>query len=232
MIPVGSVVNAAAIVIGSLIGCMLHSRFPERIRTIVFQGLGLCVLLIGFQMAFKAQNILVVLFSILLGGIIGELVRLDTLFERLGNAVKKRIGSANPKFTEGLVSASLIFCIGALAIVGSIEEGIRNNPTVLYTKSILDGFASIALASSFGSGVLFSAIPVLLYQGGITIGAGYVESYLSPLIIDQLSATGGLLIAGIGIILLEIKDIRIANLLPSLALVPILTWVAGMLPSL
>jgi hypothetical protein len=232
MIPVGSVVNAAAIVIGSLIGCLLHSRFPERIRTIVFQGLGLCVLLIGFQMAFKAQNILVVLFSILLGGIIGELVRLDTLFERLGNAVKKRIGSANPKFTEGLVSASLIFCIGALAIVGSIEEGIRNNPTVLYTKSILDGFASIALASSFGSGVLFSAIPVLLYQGGITIGAGYVESYLSPLIIDQLSATGGLLIAGIGIILLEIKDIRIANLLPSLALVPILTWVAGMLPSL
>lgn len=232
MIPVGSVVNAAAIVIGSLIGCMLHSRFPERIRTIVFQGLGLCVLLIGFQMAFKAQNILVVLFSILLGGIIGELVRLDTLFERLGNAVKKRIGSANPKFTEGLVSASLIFCIGALAIVGSIEEGIRDNPTVLYTKSILDGFASIALASSFGSGVLFSAIPVLLYQGGITIGAGYVESYLSPLIIDQLSATGGLLIAGIGIILLEIKDIRIANLLPSLALVPLLTWIAGMLPSL
>lgn len=232
MIPVGSVVNAAAIVVGSLIGCMLHSRFPERIRTIVFQGLGLCVLLIGFQMAFKAQNILVVLFSILLGGIIGELVRLDTLFERLGNAVKKRIGSANPKFTEGLVSASLIFCIGALAIVGSIEEGIRDNPTVLYTKSILDGFASIALASSFGSGVLFSAIPVLLYQGGITIGAGYVESYLSPLIIDQLSATGGLLIAGIGIILLEIKDIRIANLLPSLLLVPLLTWVAGMLPSL
>ncbi len=164
MIPTGSLVNAAAIIAGSLIGCMLHSRFPERIRTIVFQGLGLCVLLIGFKMAFKAQDILVVLFSILLGGIIGELIRLDTLFERLGNRLKQVIGSSNPKFTEGLITASLIFCIGAMAIVGSIEEGIRNNPTILYTKSILDGFASVALASSFGTGVLFSAIPVLIYQ--------------------------------------------------------------------
>ncbi|GAB7022144.1 DUF554 domain-containing protein [Salidesulfovibrio brasiliensis] len=226
MIPTGSLVNAAAIIAGSLIGCMLHSRFPERIRTIVFQGLGLCVLLIGFKMAFKAQDILVVLFSILLGGIIGELIRLDTLFERLGNRLKQVIGSSNPKFTEGLITASLIFCIGAMAIVGSIEEGIRNNPTILYTKSILDGFASVALASSFGTGVLFSAIPVLIYQGTITIGSSFLQDFLSPQLIDQLSATGGLLIAGIGIILLEIKEIRLANLLPSLALVPILTVLA------
>lgn len=229
MIPTGSFVNAAAIVAGSLIGCMLHSRFPERIRTIVFQGLGLCVLLIGFKMAFKAQDILVVLFSILLGGIVGELIRLDTLFDRLGNRLKTAIGSSNPKFTEGLITASLIFCIGAMAIIGSIEEGIRNNPTILYTKSILDGFASVALASSFGTGVLFSAIPVLLYQGSITIGSSYLQDFLSPELIDQLSATGGLLIAGIGIILLEIKEIRLANLLPSLALVPLLTVVANWL---
>lgn len=229
MLPLGSFVNAGAIVVGSLIGCALHSRFPERFRGIVFQGLGLGVLLLGFQMAFKVQDIMVVLFSILLGGILGEALRLDKLFERLGNSVKKRLGSGNPQFTDGLVTASLIFCIGALAIVGSIEEGLRNNPTILYTKSILDGFASIALASSFGSGVLFSAIPVFLYQGSITLGAGALESLLSQALIDQLSATGGLLIVGIGLVILEIKEIRIANLLPALAMVPLLHWLAGAL---
>ncbi len=232
MLPLGSLVNAGAIVLGSLIGCALHSRFPERFRSIVFQGLGLGVLLLGFQMAFKVQDIIVVLFSILLGGILGELLRLDRLFDRLGNSVKKRLGSANPKFTDGLVTASLIFCIGALAIVGSIEEGIRNNPTILYTKAILDGFASIALASSFGSGVLFSALPVLLYQGTITLGAGSLESVLSTTLIDQLSATGGLLIVGIGLIILEIKEIRIANLLPALVMVGPLQWMAQILRAL
>lgn len=232
MIPTGSIINAAAIIGGSLIGCMLHSRFPKRIRTIVFQGLGLCVLLVGFQMAFKVQDILVVIFSVLIGGIIGELLRLDLLFERLAERLKGIIGSANPKFTEGMITASLIFCIGAMAIIGSIEEGIRNNPDVLCTKAILDGFASVALASSFGIGVLFSAIPVFLYQGGLTIGAGYLQAYLSPLLIDQLSATGGLLIAAIGIILMEIKEIRIANLLPSLLMVPLITAVAAFIRGL
>lgn len=223
MIPMGSLANATAIILGSLVGCLLHSRFPERIRSIVFQGLGLCTLLIGMQMAFKVQGILVVIFSILLGGITGELLRLDTLFERLGNRCKKVVGSDNPKFTEGLITASLIYCIGAMAIVGSLEEGVSGDPTVLYTKSILDGFASVALASTFGSGVLFSFIPVLIYQGGLTLFAGAFQGYFSPELIAQLSATGGLLIVGIGLTLLEIKEIRLSNLLPSLAYVAALT---------
>ena len=121
MVPVGSIVNALAIIGGSLIGCWLQSRFPERIRAIVFQGLGLCVLLIGIQMALKVEDSLVVIFAVLLGGVTGELLRLDTLFERLGNRFKKLIRSKNAKFTDGLITASLIYCIGAMAIIGSLE---------------------------------------------------------------------------------------------------------------
>lgn len=221
--PVGPLVNAGAIIAGSLIGMALHSRFPDRIRVIVFQGLGLCVLLIGFQMAFKVQDILILIFSIMLGGIIGELMKLEEYFESLAGRLKRLIRSKNERFTEGLVTAALIFCIGALAIIGSFDEGLRADRTIVYTKSILDGFASIVLAASYGVGVLFSFLPVLLYQGSLTMGAELVSPWFSPLVIDQLSATGGVLIIGIGINLLDLKRIRLASLLPSLVIVVLLT---------
>ena len=227
MLPIGSIVNALAIIGGSLIGCWLQSRFPERIRAIVFQGLGLCVLLIGIQMALKVENLIVVIFAVLLGGVTGELLRLDTLFDRLGNRFKKLIRSKNEKFTDGLITASLIYCIGAMAIIGSLEEGINGDPTILFTKSILDGFASIALAATYGSGVLFSFIPVFFYQGAMTLGAGYFQQYFSELMISQVTACGGLLIIGIGINLLEMAEIKLANLLPALAYVVVLTLLFG-----
>lgn len=227
MFPVGSLVNALAIIGGSIIGCWLQARFPERIRAIVFQGLGLCVLLIGVQMALKVDNILIVIFAVLLGGITGELLRLDTLLERIGNKVKKLIKSKNPQFTDGLVTASLIYCIGAMAIVGALEEGIRGDTTILFTKSILDGFASIALAASYGSGVLFSFIPVFLYQGAMTMGAGFFQQYFSDFMIAQVTSCGGLLIIGIGINLLELTEVRLANLLPALAYVVVLSALFG-----
>jgi hypothetical protein len=224
MLPIGSIVDALAIIAGSLIGCWLQTRFPERIRTIVFQGLGLCVMLIGVQMALKVGNTLIVIFAVLLGGITGELLRLDTLLERLGNSFKKMVGSKNAQFTDGLVTTSLLFCVGAMAIVGSLEEGIRGNPTVLYTKSILDGFAAIAFAATYGTGVIFSFIPVLLYQGAITLGASFFQQYFSDMMIAQITGCGGLLIIGISINLLELTEIRLANLLPSLAYVIVLTY--------
>jgi len=223
LLPIGSIVNAFAIIGGSVLGCWLQSHFPERIRTIVFQGLGLSVLLIGIQMALKTEDTILVIFAILLGGITGELLRLDTLFERLGNRFKKLIGSKNAKFTEGLITASLVYCIGAMAIIGPLEEGIRGNTTVLFTKSILDGFASIAFAATYGSGVLFSFIPVLLYEGTLTLGANFFQQYFSDMMIAQITGCGGLLIIGIGINLLELTEIRMANLLPSLAYVVVLT---------
>ncbi|WP_207261874.1 DUF554 domain-containing protein [Desulfovibrio sp. Huiquan2017] len=227
MLPTGSLVNACAIIGGSLIGCILQSRFPERIRSIVFQGLGLCVLLIGVQMALKVQNILIVIFAVLLGGITGEWLRLDTLLERMGNRFKKLVRSKNASFTDGLVTTSLLFCIGAMAIVGSLEEGIRGDTTILYTKSILDGFAAIAFAATYGTGVIFSFIPVLLYQGAITLGASFFQQYFSDLMIAQITGCGGLLIIGIAINLLELTEIRLANLLPALGYVIVLTYFFG-----
>lgn len=227
MLPIGSIVNALAIIAGSMLGMALHNHFPERIKNIVFQGLGLCTLVIGMDMALKAQNLLILIFSILLGGLIGEALQLETAVERLGNWFKKKIGSKNIRFTDGLITASLIYCIGAMAIVGSLDEGIRGDRTILLSKSILDGFASVALAASFGSGVLFSFIPVLLYQGGITLFAGIFQDQFSPLLISQLTATGGVLIIGIGITLLEIKQIKLSNMLPSLVVAVILTLLFG-----
>lgn len=227
VLPTGSLVNAGAIILGSLAGMALHGRFPERFRSIVFQGLGLCVVLIGVQMALTVKNPLLLIFSILLGGLLGELLRLDNFFERLGEGARKILRSGNPQFTEGLITASLIFCIGAMAIVGSFDEGIRGDATVLYTKSILDGFASVALASTFGSGVLFSFVPVLLYQGALTIFAGIFQQHFTPVVISQLTATGGLLILGIGLTLLDIKRVNLSNLLPSLLLAVVLALAFG-----
>ncbi len=223
MIPYGTLVNCAAIIGGSIVGVLLRSRFPENIRQIVFQGLGLCTILIGIQMALKVDNILILIFSILIGGIIGELLKLDTLFERLASKLKKMVKSDNSGFTDGLITASLIYCIGAMAIIGSFDEGIRGDATVLFTKSILDGFASIALASTYGIGVLFSFIPVLIYQGMLTIFAQTFQEWFSPEIIAQMTATGGVLILGISFVILEVKKINLSNLLPSLGVVIFLT---------
>ena len=225
--PAGSVVNAVAIIAGSTLGLILHNRFPDRYKITVFQGLGLCVILIGLDMALKVQDILVLIFSILIGGVFGEVLRLEAFFGSLGDRLKALVRSKNDRFTEGLVSASLIFCIGAMAIVGALTEGLTGDPTVLYTKAMLDGFASIPLAATYGLGVLFSWIPVLLYQGLITLFAGTFQSYFTDLLIAQLSATGGVLILGIGITLLDLKKIRLASLLPSLLVVVVLTLIFG-----
>ncbi|BDV00358.1 membrane protein [Thermodesulfomicrobium sp. WS] len=223
--PSGVALNAGAIVLGSLVGLLLHGKLPERIRTVVFQGLGLCVLIIGIQMALQAQNGLFVALSVLVGGIAGELLRLEECLESLGNVVKRLVRSSNAQFTDGLVSASLLFCVGAMAIVGSLDEGLRGDGTVLATKSLLDGFSSIALASTYGLGVAFSALPVLLYQGGIALAASAVQDLVSPLLMAQITGTGGVLIAGIGLSLLGVVRVRLASLLPALVvIVPITVW--------
>jgi hypothetical protein len=227
MLPIGTLANVGAIIAGSGIGMLLGQRFPQNIRTIVFQGLGLSVLVIGLQMAFKMDGPLVIIFSILIGGIIGETIGLEEKFAGLGNLLKARLKSKNPKFTDGLVTASLIFCIGSMAIIGSFDEGLRGDHTVLMTKALLDGFASIALAATYGSGVIFSAIPLFLYQYGLTLFAGLFQSFFSPAIISQLTATGGLMIVAIGINLLELKYIKLSNFLPALPAAVFLTWLFG-----
>lgn len=218
-LPVGPFVNALAVAVGGLLGLAVGARLPERVRTIVFQGLGLCTLVIGMQMAFATTSPVILIFSVLLGGLAGEALRLEDRFLTLGDRLKKRLKSGNPRFTEGLVNTSVLVCIGAMAIVGSFDEGLRGDRTIVYSKSIMDGFAAVALASVYGLSVSFAAVPLLIYQGLLVIGADMLRPWLSPALMNELTATGGVLILGIGLNLLNLTRIRLSNLLPSLFVV-------------
>lgn len=223
--PEGTIVNTLAVLAGSTLGLLLQKRFPENIRAISFQGIGLCTLLIGMQMALKVENLLILIFSILIGGIVGEYLKLHEGLISLGNYVKAKIRIGADNFTEGLITAFLLFCMGSLTIVGALEEGLKGDPSLIYTKSMLDGFSAIILASVYGWGVLFSALPLFMFQTSITLSAGLLQPYLSEVVINQMSATGGVIILGLGLNLLDIKFIKITNLLPALLIIVLLTLV-------
>jgi len=219
ILPWGAIVNALAIIAGSLAGMLCGARLPERVRQIVFQGLGLCLIVLGVQMGFRTQNQMVVIFSILIGGVIGALLRFEDRFLRSGERLKLALRSKNPQFTEGMVNGAVLFCIGAMAILGSFDEGLRGDRNIVYTKSILDMFAAIAMASVFGGGVLFSAFFVLAYQGALTLFAGSLQMWITPAVMTEMTAVGGVLILGIGLNLLELTRIPLSNMLPALFLV-------------
>jgi uncharacterized membrane protein YqgA involved in biofilm formation len=225
----GTYVNVVAVVIGSLIGLVLHQRFPEQLKRIGFQAIGLCVLVLGTGMALKTANflILILIFSLLLGAFSGEALGLDRHIEQFGEWLKARIGSRNDQFSEGLVSAFLLYCMGAMTVIGAIEDGLNNNPSILFAKSLMDGCASVALASTFGVGVLLSALPLFLYQGGITLAAASAKAFFTEPLITELSAVGGVILMGLGIPLLDLKEIRVVNFLPALLVVIILVHVFG-----
>ena len=221
--PIGTLINMGAVFVGSMIGLALGSKLPEKIRLIVFQGLGLVTLLIGMQMALKVINPLILIFSVLIGGIIGESLDIENWLRRVGEFLKKRVHSQNTHFTEGLITAFLIFCVGSMTIVGSLNEGVTGDRSLLLTKSVLDGFTSIALASTYGVGVAFSVIPMLVFQGGLTLFGAQFQTFFTKVLIDQLTATGGILILGIGLNLLDVKKIKVSNLLPALVVAIFLT---------
>lgn len=223
--PIGTLLNVMTIVIGSILGTFLHRAIPDKIKSIVFQGLGLASLIMGVQMALKVENILGLIFSILIGGIIGEILDLEGRLDRLGEFLKSKIHSGRGRFTEGFVAASLLFSIGAMATLGAINEGMSGDRTILYTKALLDCFASIALAATYGIGVLFSAIPVLLYQGSVTLLAASLQGVISTSMISQITAVGGLMIMGIGFNLLEIKKIKVTNFLPALVVIVLISLI-------
>ncbi|MDH4222356.1 MAG: DUF554 domain-containing protein [candidate division Zixibacteria bacterium] len=221
----GTLVNTVTVIIGSLIGLAIGSRFTEKIKTIVLQALGLCTLLIGMKMAFKTENVILVIGSLALGGIVGELLKIEDGLERIGDIIKSKVKSNSSTFVLGFVTASLVFCVGPMTIVGSIEDGISGDASTLYAKSMLDGFASIAFTSSLGVGVLFASLTVLIFQGALTLLGSQLTFLLEPRILNELTATGGLMILGIGFYLLDIKRIKVGNLLPSLVFVVILALI-------
>ncbi len=220
----GTLVNAAAVIVGGSLGLVLKKNMPQRITTIYFQAVGLFTLAIGITMVIKMEDILIVVGSMALGSLIGEWLNLEEKTEILSEFLKIKLRIGNEKFSEGLITAFLLFCIGSMTIVGAIDEGIRGSHELLFTKSLMDFFSAILLASAFGVGVVFSSLPLLIFQGSITLVAMWASSFFTPSIIQGLTSVGGILLIGLGINILEIKKLRVMNMLPSLLIVVILLW--------
>jgi uncharacterized membrane protein YqgA involved in biofilm formation len=226
----GTLINVATVLAGTAVGTLLGGRLPERIRETVLHGLGLVTLVVGTAQALEAFRppltdltrgaVLIVLGSVLVGGIIGELLRIEGWLDRAGEALKRRFGRGQARFTEGFVVASLVFCVGPLTIVGSIQDGLTGDYQLLAIKALLDGFAAVAFASALGWGVGFSAITVLVYQGALSLSASAASGAFSEAMIAAMSAVGGVLILGIALRLLELRQVRVGNLLPALVLAP------------
>ena len=223
----GTIINVATVILGSTIGLILHTRFSKRFTEVAFQGIGIFTIFLGIVMALKSDAYLVIVLSLISGSLIGEALKIEIWMDNLGKKLKARLKSKNDKFSVGLVTAFLLFCMGSMTILGAIEEGLGSKPNLLLTKSIMDGFGSIALSSALGIGVMFSVIPLFIYQGGLTLLTSVFGDYFSEIYINNLTSVGGILLIGLGFRILEIKKIRVLNMLPALLIVLIITYIAG-----
>jgi len=221
---IGTLVNAGAVIAGGIIGMLLNKSLHDRYKTIYFQAVGLFTMAIGISMVYNMQHILIVVGSLAVGSLLGEWMNLEKGAERVSRYLKTKFRIGNDRFSEGLITAFLLYCIGSMTILGAIQEGTGGSSDLLLTKSLMDGFSSILLASAFGVGVIASAIPLLIFQGGLTLLAMYASSFFSPQIIQGLTSVGGILLIGLGINILEIKKLRIMNMLPALLVVVLLLY--------
>jgi uncharacterized membrane protein YqgA involved in biofilm formation len=230
---IGTLINVAAILIGGSLGLLFGSRLPDRLKSTVIAGMGLFTAVTGIKMFMETQNSLIVLGSLVIGALLGEWWKIEDGLQRLGEVLEKRFGSADGesgRFVRGFMTASLLFCIGPIAILGSIQAGLNGDISLLVIKSVLDGFAAMAFASTLGVGVLFSAGMILVYQGAITLLAAQLNAIVTKPMMAELTATGGVLLLGIAIsTLLEIKKIRVGNFLPALVLAPLIVWIVPLI---
>ena len=214
----GTIVNCLTIIGGCIVGLFIKGRVNEKISTTVMNGLGLCSLYIGISGSLKCENPIEMIVSVALGALIGELIDIDNLLNKLGNLLENKFKSKdkNISISEGFVTSSLLFCVGAMAIVGSLESGLNGDNTTLYAKSVLDGVSSIIFTSTLGIGVILSVFTVLIYQGSITLLAGLLSGVLSTSVITGMSVVGNLIIIGLGLNILGMTQIKVANLLPGI----------------
>ncbi len=229
----GTLINVAAIIVGGLLGIFFGRRLSENIKSTMIAGMGLFTTAIGFQMFLKTEKPLVVLGAIIIGALLGEWWKIEDRMQSLGIWLEKRVmGSSEGKssrFVRGFLSASMLFCTGPMAVLGSISDGLRGDYLTLSIKSVLDGFLSIAFASTLGMGVTFSALPVLAYQGSISLLAARIDAIITAAMMNELTATGGILLIGVGVSsLLEIKKIRVGNFLPALAIAPLIVYILSL----
>ncbi|HOB08845.1 MAG: DUF554 domain-containing protein [Limnochordia bacterium] len=218
----GTIVNACAVVVGAAIGLLLRLR--EDVRLTIMQGLGLVTIALGVKMGLDHGNILIPIASIVIGGFIGESLKIESRLAAVGKWLgRRRSAGEASRIVQGFVTASLVYCVGAMAVIGALEGGLKGTHDTLYTKAMLDGVTSIFFASSFGIGVLFSAVPVFVYQGAIALFASFLEPLFHPSALQAIGATGGVMIIGVGINILGIGKVPVGNLLPSLAVALIIS---------
>lgn len=229
MVGTGTIVNVAAIAAGSLVGLLVGRGIKEKYQETVIYGLALCVILLGLQMAFQGKHILITIVSLVIGSILGEALDIEDKLEKVGLWLAQKVQKAKGKgdagtdaFVEGFLSTSLLYCVGAMAIVGSIQDGLTGDATTLYTKALIDGLSGIIYASNMGIGVLFSALSVGVYQGTLTALAGLLGPYMSQTVVQEIAASGGLMILGVGINMTKLLKIRVGNMLPGLVVAGVL----------
>lgn len=226
----GTIVNFASIILGSILGLILKEAIPSRIKDTVMKSLALCVLLLGIigvtgkSADLSSENILLIIGSMVIGAIIGELIDIDKRLKNFGDLIEKKLNGRGGKISEGFVTSSILYCTGAMAIVGSLESGLLGQHNTLFAKSMLDGVSSVFFASTLGIGVAISAISVLLYQGAITLLASSLKVVLIPVVIDLITVIGNLLIIGIALNMLEVTKIKVANILPGI-MIPIIYYI-------
>jgi uncharacterized membrane protein YqgA involved in biofilm formation len=218
----GTIVNVITILIGGTIGLLMRNRFPERIAQTALQVMGLFTFLIGVGMGLKGNQQILVLISLALGAMLGEWIDIEGRLERFGVWLEQKLNVTEGSPSKGFIYASLVYCVGSMAIVGSIADGVKGDASILFTKSMMDGIISIPFAAGMGWGVLGSALPILIYQGGLTLLAVQLQPFFNDLIINELTAVGGVIVMGIGINILGIHKIKVGNFLPSLLIIVIL----------
>lgn len=233
----GTLINIATVIIGGVIGLTFGARIPDKLKATVISAMGLFVAAMGLQMFLKTENPLIVLGSLLMGTLLGEWWRIEDGLQNLGRFLEQRFSRAendeSNNFVRGFLTASLLFCVGPLTILGSIQDGLTGDYNLLAVKSVLDGFASLAFASTLGVGVMFSTIIILIYQGGISLLARQLDAIVTPSMMNELTATGGVILLGLAISsLLEIKKISVGNMLPALAMAPLVVWVLSVIQTL
>lgn len=232
---IGTLINVATIVVGGVLGTILGGRLPERLSQTVVSAMGLFTLALAIQMFLKTNNALVVLGSLVIGSLLGEWWQIENGLRKIGVWLESKVyrnqtNTTDQKFIRGFMTASLVFCVGPMAILGSIENGLTGNFQTLAVKAILDGFFSLAFASTLGIGVVFSSLMILVYQGGITLMAGQVQAIMTPAMMNEMSAAGGVILMGVAVgSLLELRPIRVGNMLPALALAPLIVAILALL---
>ena len=230
----GTLLNIATVLLGGVIGLIFGGRIPDKLKETVVSAMGLFVAAMGLQMFLKTENSLIVLGSLLIGTLLGEWWRIEDGLQNLGKFLEQRFSkegeAGSNKFVRGFLTASLLFCVGPLTILGSIQDGLTGNYNLLAVKSVLDGFAALAFSSTLGVGVMFSTIIILVYQGGISLLASQLNAIVTPSMMNELTASGGVILLGLAISsLLEIKKIRVGNMLPALAIAPLIVWILSLL---